>query len=144
MNFDGTLKKDETSGMWIAEILALDVMTQGNSIEQALLMIKDGVKELLLDIFPKKAKEVALDIEHLEDKHFELKSNNTKLLISLALRRQREAVGLTIRDVAKRLGASSVNAYVQYERGRINVSLNMLDKLLTAINPKSPRKLRMT
>jgi predicted RNase H-like HicB family nuclease len=144
MNFEGTLKKDKKSGMWIAEILALDVMTQGNSVEQALEMIKDGVCELLLDMFPKKAKEVKIKIEHTSGESFELRSSNSKLLISLALRRQREQEGLTIRDIAKKLGVASANSYAQYERGQINISLDMLDKLLAVVNPSSPRRLRIT
>lgn len=144
MNFEGTLKKDEKSGMWVAEILALDVMTQGNSIAQALAMIKDGVSELLLDMFPQKANGIILEIKQMSLDFFELKANNTKLLVSLALRRLREAANLTIRDVVKNLGTTSVNSYVQYERGHINISIDMLDKLLTAINPNSPRRLRIT
>lgn len=143
MNFEGSLKKDEKFKMLVAEIPAFDVMTQGDSVEQTLEMIKGIINELLLDTFSEKAKEMKLETAHVSDEGFELRSNNTKLLISLALRRQREAAGLTIKEVAERLGASSINYYAQYERGRISISIEMLEKLLVAVNPKSPRRLKI-
>lgn len=144
MNFEGKIKKDEKFGIWVAEIPALDVMAQGDSMEQAIAMIKDSVKELLLDMFQKKCNEIELVTEYASMDRFELRSSNSKLLISLALRRQREAAGLTIREVAKRLNVKSANGYAQYEHGKINISLNMLDKLLVILNPNSPRRIRIT
>ncbi|NGX44777.1 MAG: hypothetical protein K1060chlam3_00952, partial [Candidatus Anoxychlamydiales bacterium] len=36
------------------------------------------------------------------------------------------------------------NAYSQYERGRINISLEQYEKMLTAINPSTHYLFRLT
>ncbi len=39
--------------------------------------------------------------------------------MALSLRKQREKSGLTIREVSERLGVKSLNAYAQYEKGKL-------------------------
>jgi transcriptional regulator with XRE-family HTH domain len=56
-------------------------------------------------------------------------------MTALLLRRRREASGASLRDVAKRLGVSSRNAYARYERGDAVPTLEKLDALLKAASP---------
>ena len=67
---------------------------------------------------------------------FEVSGNDAAAMTALLLRRRREASGASLRDVAKRLGASSRNAYARYERGDAVPSLEKLDALLKAASPE--------
>ena len=66
---------------------------------------------------------------------FEVSSNDTRGLISLLLRRQREKSGLSLAEAAERLGAKSRNAYARYEQGISMPSLEKLVELYRAVAP---------
>lgn len=67
--------------------------------------------------------------------NFEISSPDTRTMISLMLRRQRESSGLSLAEVAKRLGAKSRNTYARYERGTSAPTLEKLNELLQAVSP---------
>jgi transcriptional regulator with XRE-family HTH domain len=54
----------------------------------------------------------------------------------LSLIKQRQESGLTIRDIAGKMGSNSPNAYARYEKGKINLSLEKFDWLLKLVNPR--------
>ena len=56
-------------------------------------------------------------------------------MLALSLIRQREKSQSTVRETAKRLGSKFPNSYAQYEKGKIRISLEQYEKLLTAANP---------
>lgn len=114
---------------WLVEAPDLDVMTQGLSRTDALVMIKDAI-ELLID---KPGFEVTIDKGKKE--RFTISANDAKTLIGFMLRRLRSKQGLTLKEVAKNLDAKSINAYAQYEQGRVEPSFSKLQELLCAINP---------
>lgn len=144
MEFEGSVKKDRKSSLWLAEIKALDLMTQGHSKEDAVLMIKDAVLELLYDAFSEAtANEISLDIHFHGERSFGLTASDSKLLLALALRRKRERAGISIREVTNRLKAKSPNAYAQYEQGKVNISIELLERFLSAIDPSSHCFLRL-
>jgi transcriptional regulator with XRE-family HTH domain len=62
-------------------------------------------------------------------------STSDAKLVALMLRRLRGREGLSVREVAKRLGSASPNAYAQYETGRVAPSMDTLTRLLAALNP---------
>ena len=66
---------------------------------------------------------------------FEVSAVDTRGLLSLVLRRQRERSGLSLADAAVRLGAKSRNAYARYERGTAVPTLDKLTELLQAVAP---------
>lgn len=66
---------------------------------------------------------------------FHITAQDTKTLIRLLLQRRREISGLSLGDVAKRLGAKSRNAYARYESGRSVPTFDKLDELLQAVSP---------
>ena len=51
------------------------------------------------------------------------KHSETKYLLALILRRQREKNGLTIKKVMQMMGTTSPNAYTQYEKARPSPSI---------------------
>lgn len=66
---------------------------------------------------------------------FEVSSSQTRGLISLLLRRQRQRSGLSLAEAAERLGAKSRNAYARYEQGTAVPTLEKLNELLQAVSP---------
>lgn len=48
-----------------------------------------------------------------------------------------------VRDVSKRLGSKSPNAYAQYERGRLSVTLEKYEELPAAVSPLQHRHIRL-
>ena len=56
-------------------------------------------------------------------------------MISLLLRRQRQKSGLSLAQIAKRLGARSRNAHARYEQGVSVPTVDKLDELLRAVAP---------
>lgn len=143
MEFEGCVKKDKKTSLWIAEVDSLDVMTQGTTKEDAIDMLKDAVIELIHENFPKKAlKNLTLQAHFHGKKVFGISASDSRLLIALALRRQREREGISVREVTHRVNASSPNAYAQYEKGEVNISVNKLESLFAAINPDKCSRLR--
>ena len=67
--------------------------------------------------------------------NFEIAAADTRPLISLLLRRQRQKSGLSLAAVAERLGAKSRNAYARYEQGTTAPTVEKLAELLQAIAP---------
>jgi transcriptional regulator with XRE-family HTH domain len=63
--------------------------------------------------------------------------------LALSLRRQREKSKSTVRDVSERLGSKSPNAYAQYEKGKMRISLDQYERLLNAANPYQRIHLRI-
>jgi hypothetical protein len=126
MRFSGRAWKDGAT--WLVEVPALDVMTQGRTKRDALAMIADAV-EGFVDR-PGFRAEV-----HVGDGGaIEVGSANAAALTALLLRRRRQASGLTLAEVAARLGASSHNAYARYEQGRAVPTVEKLVELLSVVD----------
>lgn len=144
MELDGIIEKAPKGKYWVIEIAALELMTQGTSRKNAFSMIQDAVLELIESYFGKTVrKALKLSIYEHGNEGFGLSSNNNKILLSLALKRQREISGLTIREAALNLGSKSPNSYSQYEKGKINISLDKYELLLSAANPQTTCSLRL-
>lgn len=115
---------------WIAEIPALDLMTQGKSRKNALKMAKDAIcllihqKKFRLKVFPGKSG------------NFWITTDDIKWMLALILKRQRMKNNLSMSDVTRHLKVKSKNTYAQYEQAKSEPSLTVMQKLLHAINPK--------
>lgn len=127
MRFEGKLVRD--GRFWLAEIPLLDAMTQGRTRAEALMMIGDWL-ETIVDRPGFRAKVYPRD-----KNEFEVSGNDVGALTALLLRRRREASGVSLREVAERLGARSRNAYARYERGDVVPTVEKLDALLKAASP---------
>ena len=129
MRFEGRLAKD--GRFWLAEIPILDAMTQGRTRAEALKMIGDWLETMVnrrgfqASVFP------------IGKNSFEVAGSDAASMTALLLRRRREATGASLRDVARRLGSSSRNAYARYERGDAVPTLEKLDALLKATSPEA-------
>jgi transcriptional regulator with XRE-family HTH domain len=67
--------------------------------------------------------------------YFEIGGNDVAALVALLLRQRRSDSGLSLADVAQRIGAKSRNAYARYEQGKSMPTVEKLIKLLVAIDP---------
>ena len=76
----------------------------------------------------------AVEVVNVHGSRFEIAAD-TRPMISLLLRRQRQQSGLSLAAVAERLGARSRNAYARYEQGLTAPTVEKLAELLKAIAP---------
>ena len=67
--------------------------------------------------------------------HFEVSSEDQPTLTAFLLRRARQRAGLSLAQVAERLGATSINAYARYEQGRSVPTIQKLSELFAAVMP---------
>ncbi|WP_068470556.1 type II toxin-antitoxin system HicB family antitoxin [Candidatus Protochlamydia phocaeensis] len=142
MEIEGRIFKSKDC--WLAEVPSLDIMTQGESKDEALLMLKDAILALILSYFKKEvSKDFDVNVNLYNKGVIGITTTDNKLMLALSLRRQREISGSTVREVAERLGSKSPHAYAQYEKGKVNISLDKYEKLLYAANPSQHRQLRI-
>jgi hypothetical protein len=127
MRLHGHVYKDDK--FWLAEVPMLDAMMQGHTRKEALVMVTDLLETL--------ANRPGFAVHVHPGKHdtFEVSAADTRGLMSLILRRQRERSGLSLAEAAARLGAKSRNAYARYERGTSVPTLDKLTELLQAVAP---------
>ena len=128
MRFQGRLERD--GRWWLAEVPVFDAMTQGRTRKEALEMIANWFESIV----ERRGFTVQVHTTGRED--FEVGSEDTRSMISLLLRRQRQKSGLSLAQVAQRLDAKSRNAYARYERGVSAPTVEKLDELLRAIAPE--------
>jgi hypothetical protein len=116
---------------WVIEVPILGVVTQGRTKREALEMIADAVEALVnrqgfhVDVYPGGGEYV------------EVGSADVASMTALLLRRLRLKRGLTLADVARNLGARSLNTYARYEQGRSIPSIAKLGHLLSAVSEGS-------
>jgi predicted RNase H-like HicB family nuclease len=114
---------------WAIEVPILSVVTQGRTKKEAYEMIADAIESLVnkkgfqIIVFPGKGH------------YFEVGSPDLAVLTAFLLRRQRIKQGLTLVEVAKRLGAKSHNTYARYEQGKSIPTIEKFSQLLSAVSP---------
>ncbi|MFC1707168.1 type II toxin-antitoxin system HicB family antitoxin [Planctomycetota bacterium] len=127
MRFQGKVYRDGRH--WLAEVPIFDAMTQGRTRKEALSMIADWFETMADN------DRMEVHVYARKGKDFEIGSADTRAMVSLLLRRRRELSGLSLAEVAERLGAKSRNAYARYERGSSAPTVEKLDELLRAVSP---------
>jgi transcriptional regulator with XRE-family HTH domain len=75
----------------------------------------------------------AINIFEGRDGDFEIGASDEAALTALLLRRARIRSGLTLVEVAARLGEKSINGYARYEQGRAIPSIKKLSQLYAAV-----------
>ena len=65
--------------------------------------------------------------------YFEIGTSDESALTAFLLRRERMKSGLTLAEVARKLGSKSLNAYARYEQGRTAPTVSKLSQLLSAV-----------
>ena len=126
MRFAGRVLK--ANKHWAVEVPILELVSQGRSKKEALDMIADAVESLAnrrgfkLQVFPGTGD------------YSEVGSEALATLTALLLRRARRRSGLSLSEVAVRLGIASINAYVRYKQGRSIHTVQKLSQLFDAVS----------
>jgi hypothetical protein len=126
LRFSGRVFRD--GSYWLAEVQVFEAMTQGRTRREALSMIEDWFSSMV------KQREFVATAHVKSENEFEISATDLGGMISLLLRRQRQRSGLSLAEVAQRLGAKSRNAYARYERGDSLPTIEKLDQLLQAVS----------
>jgi len=129
MRFSGTIYKD--GRYWLAEIPILDLMTQGRTKKEAYEMAADMLESMV------NKEGFKVNVFKGTKNSFEVGSSEPKHMVSLLLQRKREISGLSLSQVASRLGTTSRNTYARYEQGRSVPSVEKLNELLHAVCPQT-------
>lgn len=111
---------------WAVEIPALEAFTQARTKSEALTMAASVVDDLAGRSLGTSAQ--------FESGRILIQSEDAAGLIALVLRQKRSRAGLTLQQMAKRLGSTSPNAYARYEQGQAMPSVAILDRLLRAVD----------
>ena len=126
MRFRGHMVRE--GSWWAVFVPVLGVATQGRTRLDGYRMAADAIETMI-------NKEIEVTIHPGPENTFELSAAEPAPLIAFMLRRLRRQEGLTLKEVAQRLGARSHNAYARYEQGRAMPSLEMLSRLVSAVLP---------
>ena len=129
MRFSGKIYKD--GKYWLAEIPILDLMTQGRTKREAYEMVADMMDTMV------NQKDFEITVFKGKKDTFEVGSSDAKYFVRLLLQRKRELSGLSLSQVASRLGMSSRNTYARYEQGKSVPSVEKLNDLLRAVCPET-------
>jgi predicted RNase H-like HicB family nuclease len=128
MRFGGRIIK--SGRYWAIEVPILGVVTQGRTKKEAYEMIADAIESLVnkegfkVDVYPGKGE------------YFEVYSQDLAAMIAFLLRRQRVRHGLSLAEVAGRLGSKSLNTYARYEQGKSVPTVEKFSQLLSAVSPE--------
>ena len=123
--------------MWGVDIPEIGIFTQGRTKKDACQMAKEAI-ELIVNLEGFK-----VSIEPGLNNNFFVVPNNTGPIFAMILRQKRIEHGLSMRDVASRLGQSSPNSYGRYENGKNIPTIEKFDELLAAIDPGLSSVLRV-
>ena len=115
--------------MWGVDMPEIGIFTQGRTKKEACQMAKEAI-ELVVNLEGFK-----VAIEPAQNNNFFVVPNNTGPIFAMILRQKRIEHGLSMRDVASRLGQSSPNSYGRYENGKNIPTIEKFDELLAAIDP---------
>lgn len=127
MRFAGTVFK--SGKYWAIELPILDIATQGRTKKDAYEMIADAVESLV------NKKGFKVRVFRAKGRVFEMGASDQGAFTALLLKRMRQRAGLSLEEVASRLGSKSPNSYARYEQGRSVPSVEKFAELFSAVAP---------
>lgn len=130
MLLEGKVWKSKKSRFWIIEIEPLDLVTQGTSKKDALQMIKFAIEDLVNE------KSFKVTVYLRKNGDFAIGANDEKLWLAFFFQRLRMKEGLTLEQVARKLGYSSITSYARYEQGKVDPSVTKFNEILGVLSPK--------
>ncbi len=128
MRFGGRIIK--SGRYWAVEVPILGVVTQGRTKKEAYEMIADAIESLV------NKEGFKVEIYPGNGEYFEVYSQDLAVMIAFLLRRQRIRHGLSLAEVAGRLGSKSLNIYARYEQGKSVPTVEKFNQLLSAVSPE--------
>lgn len=128
MKIEGRIQK--SGNYWAVEVPLLAVFSQGKTRKEAFSMVGSAIEDLV------ESEGFVVTVDPGKGDSFVVSASDETKLMAFALQQQRNMRGLTIRDVAKRLGSSSPTSYSRYEKGTVRPSLDKFSQLLQAIDSR--------
>ncbi|MCZ7558410.1 MAG: helix-turn-helix transcriptional regulator [Bacteroidia bacterium] len=125
MRFSGRVFK--VKNFWAIEVPMLGITTQGRTKRDAFNMVKDAVESLV------DREGFSVSVHPGQKEYFEIGSNDLATFVAFMLKRMRQKYGLSLQEVAERMGSKSPNAYARYEQGKTVPTIETLGKLLSAV-----------
>lgn len=116
---------------WEVRIPQLGVFTQGTSEKNAYAMAADALETLVDD------KAFRVQVVPTSGGRFLIRANDSRLLIARWLYRLRVDKGLSLREAAARMGATSSEAWARYESGRASPTMDKLTELVHVVDPEA-------
>jgi hypothetical protein len=114
---------------WEVKIPQLGVFTQGKSESDAYAMAADALETLIDE------KSFRVNVVPTSGGRFLVRATDSRPLIARWLYRLRVDSGLSLREAAARMGASSSEAWARYESGRASPTMDKLSELVQAVEP---------
>jgi transcriptional regulator with XRE-family HTH domain len=129
----GTIEKH--GRWWAASCDIVGAFTQGRSRSEAMQNLAEVV-ELRVEQRGFTAKVMAIEAQGPRGFSVLIEPSDSARLAAAVLKYQRDRHGMSLADVARKLGVSSRNAYARYEQGNTEPSLGKLRELLRAVAPE--------
>jgi len=138
VEFTGNIRESKEADLsWRIEVSSLCIFAYGGTRKEVFERLHDLIiTSLELHFKENLQKGFKLDIIDHGDGTVGVEGSDQKVLMALALRKQRERKGSSVRQVSGKMGSSSPAAYARYEKGEISMSLEKFDQLLKAIDSK--------
>lgn len=111
---------------WIGEVVLLNGSTQGHTKKELFEMLEDYVKNMI------DGPRASVSVITIKDEVF-VEVRPSGVILPAILLRQRMKTGLSIREVAKKLGYANHNNYTAYESGKVQPSFEKFQELLRGI-----------
>lgn len=129
MRLNGQLLRD--GKFWAVQCPALGALTQGLTRKEALEMIVDWVQGML----DEPAFDVGVEMTGKDSFHLVFASAAAQArILAFIVARRREEAGLTMRELADRLGLAHKSTIAQAETGRNELGLSRLGDFLAALD----------
>ncbi len=128
MRLVGNYYKD--GKFWLCELPFIQLMDQGRTKKECLIMIKDAIEILIND------KEFKCEVTELGNGKFAVGTSQVKTLAAFVVRRLREAQGLTIREAGTLLGMKSHTEYARHESGKVAMNMETFNRYVEVLSSK--------
>lgn len=111
---------------WMGEVVLLNGSTQGHTKKELFEMLEDYVKNMI------DGPRTSISVVTIKNEVF-VEVRPSAAILPAILLRQRMKTGLSIREVAKKLGYTNHNNYAAYESGKVQPSFEKFQELLRGI-----------
>lgn len=115
---------------WLADLPMIQLMDQGRTRKESLIMIKSAFEILVND------ETFSCEVKDLGEGEFAISTQQVKILSAFVVRRLREAQGLTIREAGALLGMKSHTEYARHESGKVAMNMETFNRYVEVLSSK--------
>ena len=131
MQLEVTLTK--SGKFWVSEIAALDIMSQGTTKIEAVMMAISALKDLVSHYFEEGINVEPIGIERLgKRKSCFVRTSDYDTIVAFIVKHLRVKSETSVRGMASKLSVKGTGSVTQYESGKHCPSLEKIDAILRA------------